>query len=449
MNPISATTILAITASSAWAQCSAITKIGDENDLSDGVTFQTTLPTVAYNSVDNEYLVAWFDLRNQGTTGNDIYAQRVLADGMPDGDDIEVALVNDAQIDPYVAHGPVSNEYVVTYRTQEGGFFNNGRGRRISGDGVPQGGSFFVSNAGFESSIAYSPVAESFLYLARNFAGGGAGGIRAMQIDDGGLPFGADIGVATAGAPAPCGHVAYDVDNDRYLCTWRDQSNSDLRGRIVNADGSLPGGATIISPDFPSSGRAATQAYDPDNDRYLVVYGQFTGPDIVGRFVDADGNPMGDEFTIITTGADQVSPYIARSSATGDYVIVYNDVGTVRLLLLDEDGSLVDDSTEIAPGLANSRPHLTENTSTGEMLVVWSDNRNQGVGIQDIFCQLILVSDVDPGDFNGDGVKNILDFVAFQEAFVAADPSADCDGDGLFTILDFVCFQTLFQKGCE
>ena len=47
-------------------------------------------------------------------------------------------------------------------------------------------------------------------------------------------------------------------------------------------------------------------------------------------------------------------------------------------------------------------------------------------------------------DFNGDGKSNILDFVAFQNAFVDNDPSADCDADGNFTILDFVCFQGAF-----
>lgn len=52
-------------------------------------------------------------------------------------------------------------------------------------------------------------------------------------------------------------------------------------------------------------------------------------------------------------------------------------------------------------------------------------------------------------DVNGDGSLDILDFVAFQNAFLIQDPVADCDGNGLFDILDFVCFQNLFQVGCE
>jgi hypothetical protein len=54
-----------------------------------------------------------------------------------------------------------------------------------------------------------------------------------------------------------------------------------------------------------------------------------------------------------------------------------------------------------------------------------------------------------PADFNADGVLNILDFVAFQLAWVAQEPAADCDANGAFNILDFVCFQQLFQAGCS
>lgn len=51
-------------------------------------------------------------------------------------------------------------------------------------------------------------------------------------------------------------------------------------------------------------------------------------------------------------------------------------------------------------------------------------------------------------DVNADGVLNILDFVAFQQGFVASDPSADCDGNATFNTLDFICYQELFVAGC-
>jgi len=58
-----------------------------------------------------------------------------------------------------------------------------------------------------------------------------------------------------------------------------------------------------------------------------------------------------------------------------------------------------------------------------------------------------------PGDCNGDGVANILDFVCFQGEWQNQTAAGDCDGNGLYNILDFVCFQGAWQDfangGCQ
>lgn len=51
------------------------------------------------------------------------------------------------------------------------------------------------------------------------------------------------------------------------------------------------------------------------------------------------------------------------------------------------------------------------------------------------------------GDVNQDGVLDVLDFIAFQRAWLAGKDIADCNDDGAFTVLDFVCFQQVFA-GC-
>ena len=52
------------------------------------------------------------------------------------------------------------------------------------------------------------------------------------------------------------------------------------------------------------------------------------------------------------------------------------------------------------------------------------------------------------GDFNGDGVLDLFDFLMFIEAFNAHVPRADCDTNGLFDIFDFLCFFNEFGEGC-
>jgi len=51
-------------------------------------------------------------------------------------------------------------------------------------------------------------------------------------------------------------------------------------------------------------------------------------------------------------------------------------------------------------------------------------------------------------DFTGDGALDLFDFLAFVNAFNAADNAADCDGDGSFTLFDFLCFTNAFNGGC-
>ena len=53
-----------------------------------------------------------------------------------------------------------------------------------------------------------------------------------------------------------------------------------------------------------------------------------------------------------------------------------------------------------------------------------------------------------PGDCDGNGILNVLDFVCFQQAWVAQSPAGDCDANGIYNVLDFVCFQQLFVAGC-
>jgi len=53
-----------------------------------------------------------------------------------------------------------------------------------------------------------------------------------------------------------------------------------------------------------------------------------------------------------------------------------------------------------------------------------------------------------PADFDGDGELTILDFVAFQGAFVSGDDAADANADGALNVLDFIAFQVWFEAGC-
>jgi hypothetical protein len=51
-------------------------------------------------------------------------------------------------------------------------------------------------------------------------------------------------------------------------------------------------------------------------------------------------------------------------------------------------------------------------------------------------------------DFNGDGLLNVQDFLAYLQAFAAADPRSDFDRNGGTNIQDFLAFLQAFAGGC-
>jgi hypothetical protein len=328
-----------------------------------------------------------------------------------------------------VAHSPVANRYLVAWRTQHGGAFNQGYGRVLTALGAPVTGQFFISNAGFECSLAYNSADDEFFHEARNFAGGGAAGIRGRRIGTDGSLRGVDIAIATAGAPAPAGQCAYDSVNNRYLGTWRDQNSSNLQGQRIEAAGGLLGGPILIWPNFPGSGRpTAAVAFDPVNERYLAAFGDFSGPGIRGQFVSAEGALVGGPFTITNTGGNSTTPAIVYDEAAGLFLVGWNVNNSVWAQAVSPEGALVDEALAVAKsGTANGTPSMAYNSGNGEILVAWSDNRTPGA--PDIFVQRVEFNCCNPCDANCDGVVDAFDIEPFINILLGPPACSACAGD--------------------
>lgn len=95
-------------------------------------------------------------------------------------------------------------------------------------------------------------------------------------------------------------------------------------------------------------------------------------------------------------------------------------------------------------GAANINPiEVADINDAGMILLQVFDN-----SVADFRMVILTPEGACEADVNGDGKLNILDFLAFQNAFTSGDASADCDGNGALNILDFLCFQGLFAEGC-
>lgn len=51
-------------------------------------------------------------------------------------------------------------------------------------------------------------------------------------------------------------------------------------------------------------------------------------------------------------------------------------------------------------------------------------------------------------DLDGDGMRTIFDFLAFQNLYLAGDPQADFDGNGVLDLFDYLAFQNAFLSPC-
>ena len=224
------------------------------------------------------------------------------------------------------------------------------------------------------------------------------------------------------------------------LATWRKQSDSDLRGRIINGDGSFAGSEFVISTVFPTSGLAASVAFDPVNDRYLVVFGTFSGGPIMGQFVTSSGALDGPPLTLVDS-TNTLNPFLARDGVNEVFLLAWRDGSSISAQLLSDQGDVLGDPVAIVTGSAVGDPRLAANTSDGGFIVAWKDNRNVAEGHNDTFVQLVGVVIDSPcvGDIDCDGSVGVTDFLLLLAAW-GTNPGGppDFDGDGDVGVTDFL-----------
>jgi len=417
--------------SSFYAQVPVL--IGNNIDVSSGLTLVRRSPSVAYNSANNEYLIVWFDLRNQATTDDDVFGQRVSADGNLLGGNIPIAIEIGSQFNPFVSYNSIDNNYLVAWESQFGRpgspDFNDAFGRLVSNAGIPLGGPFHISDGGLEISSAYNPTDNEYLVTGRVFASGPVPGIFGQIVSNGGSLVGGGIVISTVDAPAPNGQVIYNPTINEYFATWRDQVDQNLKGHRISATGVLMGTPILISPLFPeSSNPTASIAFDPATNRYLIVFARLQGTEIWGQFVSSSGGLIGSNFLIQAVSSPIDTPTVAHSSIDNVFFLVWRDGNDVIGQLLSETGGVLGSPLIIANGTAGGAgflkpPTTVHNTTTGDFLVVWRDNRNIPQGEEDIFAQLVGIGRSTKLTYTGDTSGDFHDPVTLSATLTLSGTS--------------------------
>ena len=346
-------------------------------------------PAVAYNHVNHEYFVVWEDERNGDF---DVYGQRYDRDGVPLGANIVILEDAGNQIHPAVAYNSIENNYLVVWYDQAA---NNIKWRVVSALGTPISCPVGPPSTRVEChpSVAYNsnPAHNNFLvaHETESLTGGDYYVSTRLVYADGSYGRDTILSYRTGGSHSD---VVYNDIDDQYLVVWQDteDDSGDVYGRRVDADASTIGSSFVIAQETDKQGSPAV-AWNDNANEYLVAWHDYrdsgtTGADVYGQRVNAVGGLMGGNFSISTSaGLDyQLSPDVAFVTAADRYRVVWHDdrepgLGyNIRGQWVDADGTvlgLFDDPIFRYYGWQR-HPAITYAPGYERALTVWDDGRN-------------------------------------------------------------------------
>ncbi len=232
------------------------------------------LPALAYNPTEEEYLIVWQDHRS----GNwDIYGRCISSDGNQ-SDSFPIVTTTDNQERPDVVYNERDNEYLVVwqdYRNENWDIY----GRRISGQCLPQGNEFAISQGEARQwypSLAYDPTENQYLVVWWDDRGGNGGDIYGQLVSAHGEMLGENLPISTSEGVQCFPEVAFGQPDNDYLVVWQDYRNAaitafDIYGQRVAGNGAMKGHNFLITrassdQSYPSLG------FNDLDDQYLVVW---------------------------------------------------------------------------------------------------------------------------------------------------------------------------------
>ncbi|NOZ48948.1 MAG: hypothetical protein GXP37_02730 [Chloroflexi bacterium] len=186
--------------------------------------------------------------------------------------------------------------------------------------------------------------------------------------------------------------VAYNWKHHEYLVVWHTKwtiGTRDIRAARISDTGQVLSTFTVYEHATKDSAQPAV-AYDPVNDRYLVVWifdvsGNGSDWDLYGRLIPWDGPSASlNEFAISTWNTHQWNPRVAYGRAVEEFLVVWANEYQSGVLPMYISGRRVKAADGSFPGSASDltinhatenrlNPDVTYNLARNEYLVVYDN----------------------------------------------------------------------------
>lgn len=363
------------------------------------------LPSVAYNSQHDEYLVVW---HNTWGGNRDIYAQRITGQGkllswFAVGPTAPLNPYPNDRAQPSVAYDPVNDRYLVVWAYDTSGNGSNWdiHGVFVNWDGPIQGLHQFNicdwPTQQWTPKVAYARAEEEFMIVWWTDHPSVPGYISGRRItaSDGTFPSsGSDFTINHLSEVRVNPEIAYNLARNEYLVVY-DNTQDVFGSRYTGKGVPLAGGEFGIA-GWSGAETQPSVAACRETDQYLVAW-QNHQPDIYARFIKGDGSLDGGPLHLEYTSIDEIKPQVACNSAGSQFLVVWqqqfsNATGPYGIWgqFVNNDKTLGTPFGIMAPTSGVTAEFTTPAVAGGAVnyLTVWEHDR-AGTAFQDIHGRLI------------------------------------------------------------
>jgi len=303
------------------------------------------IPRIAYNSVEDEFLVVWTEqgVREQGgAMMYGIAAQRFSSRGekiagviSPVGDPI-----NRIILIPTPEFNQFKNEYFIGYTLSGDGFDEYGSIINGAGEIVKQ--PFAISErpkSQMHTRVAFNTKRRQF-FVVYNSSESGSPDIKGVIVNEDGTLATGELIINDSVGDQYNPYIVYNPRDDRYLINWEDfrnvptwEQNGEIYGTLVDGDGTVLVNNIPMIDDFGEAGEGDQRhneiAYNEDRNEFFACWTDMApglkNVGIRGRFITADGEVAGPVFTIADAAGPQIFPHPIYIAAKKKYFVMWED----------------------------------------------------------------------------------------------------------------------------